>query len=203
VAAFKPVVTGTDDVPEPGWPPDDELLAAAAGVEADDVVVRRYAPPVSPHLAADLAGEPAVPLDDLVAAARRAGAAADALVVEGVGGLLVPLSWEASIRDLAAQLALPLVVAARTGLGTINHTLLTLEAARSAGLSVAAVVMGPWPPEPTAMEASNRETVERLGGVPVFGLPHAASGAPADLVAAVAGLPVESWLGDAAAPGAS
>ena len=63
------------------------------------------------------------------------------------------------MRDLAVALALPLVVAARPGLGTINHTLLTLEAARSAGLAVAGVVLTPWPEHPSAMERSNRETI--------------------------------------------
>ena len=78
------------------------------------------------------------------AVARRAGAGSIA-VVEGVGGLLVPLGPEADVRDLARDLGLPLVVAARPGLGTINHTLLTLEAARAAGLTVAGVVLTPWP----------------------------------------------------------
>ena len=67
------------------------------------------------------------------------------LVCEGVGGLLVPLTPGYLVRDLALDLGLPVVVAARTGLGTINHTLLTVEAARAAGLSVAGVVMTPWP----------------------------------------------------------
>ena len=69
------------------------------------------------------------------------------------------------MRDLARDLGLPLVVVARPGLGTINHTLLTLEAARAAGLACARVVLTPWPAEPTAMERSNRATIERLGGV--------------------------------------
>ena len=62
------------------------------------------------------------------------------------------------------------MIAARTGLGTINHTLLTIDAARAPGLRVAGVVMTPWPAEPEPIEASNRATIERLGGVPVSGL---------------------------------
>ena len=93
----------------------------------------RFGPPVSPHLAAELAGVE-LDLDAMVVAASAAAAEADAgvLVVEGVGGLLVPLTRDRSVRDLAAALGFPLVVAARPGLGTINHTLLTLEAARAA-----------------------------------------------------------------------
>src|SRR5215207_2163017 len=156
VAAYKPVVTGLDEQPETGWPRDHELLAAAAGVAPGVVAPLTFGPPVSPHLAAELAGV-ALDLDAMVLAAGAAAAEAraDELVVEGVGGLLVPLTPEHTVRDLAVALALPLVVAARPGLGTISHTLLTLESARAAGLSVAAVVLTPWPDEPSTMERSN------------------------------------------------
>jgi dethiobiotin synthetase len=149
VAAFKPVVTGIED--GPASEQDDAILARAAGSSAQVVAPHRFGPPMSPHLAADLAGTP-LDLDRLAAAARVAARGHDLLVVEGVGGLLVPLNDTASIRDLAQALRLPLVVAARPGLGTINHTLLTLEAARAAELHVAAVVLTPWPdaPDPIA-----------------------------------------------------
>ena len=88
----------------------------------------RFGPPVSPHHAAELAGERIEPAQ-LVAAAR----VHELLVCEGVGGLLVPITPGYLVRDLAIDLELPVVVAARTGLGTINHTLLTVEAARTAG----------------------------------------------------------------------
>ena len=71
------------------------------------------------------------------------------LIVEGVGGLLVPIAEDFDVRALGAALGLPLVIAARPGLGTINHTLLTLEAARAVDLTVAAVVLTPWPEHPT------------------------------------------------------
>ena len=67
------------------------------------------------------------------------------LVCEGVGGLLVPLTPDYLVRDLARDLALPVAIAASPGLGTINHTLLTIEAVRAAGLEVGAVVLTPWP----------------------------------------------------------
>jgi dethiobiotin synthetase len=184
VAAFKPAVTGLDEAPDPDWPPDHELLAAAAGgLEPGRVAPHAFGAPLSPHLAAELAGAPLHPAA-LVAAARAAGAGADVLVAEGVGGLLVPLTPGYTVRDLAVDLGLPLVVAARPGLGTINHTLLTLEAARGAGLAVRAVVMTPWPAQPGAMERSNRETVASLGGVEVLGLAPVARGDAALLAAA-------------------
>jgi dethiobiotin synthetase len=96
----------------------------------------------------------------------------DLLVCEGVGGFLVPLTADYLVRDLARDLALPVVIVSSPGLGTINHTLLTIEAVRSAGLRAAAVVLSPWPTAPSEMERSNRETIARLGGIEVETLPH-------------------------------
>ena len=190
VRAFKPVLTGADEPRDPVWPPDDELLAAATGQGAGTVAPYRFGPPVSPHLAAELAGEAIEPAT-LLASARRAAAESDALVVEGVGGLLVPLTPTYVVRDLAGELALPVVIAARAGLGTINHTLLTLEAARTAGLRVAGVVLTPWS-SPGALEESNRATIAALGAVDVVPLSEAT---PAGLAAAGASLPLDAWLG--------
>lgn len=203
VAAFKPVLTGTDAPPAPGWPPDDELLAAASGGDPRDVAPLRFAPPVSPHLAADMAGtaiEPAELLAAARAAAGESGGAAAAggggerfLVAEGVGGILVPLTPGYLVRDLARELGLPVLVAAAPGLGTINHTLLTLEAVRAVGLEVADVVLTPWPAEPSPMERSNRETIARAGRAVVAGLPPTGP-EPEALAAAGERLPLDAWL---------
>jgi len=194
VAAFKPVVTGTDD--EPGdWPPDHELLASVAntGQTAADIAAVTFGPPLSPHYAAELVDATIDP-QRLRAAAQDAAetaAAAGTLICEGVGGLLVPLTSGYSIRDLAVDLALPLIVVARSGLGTINHTLLTIEAAHAADLRVAGVVLTPWPEHPEPIERSNRATIEQLSGVPVSGLPPTT---PPKLAAAGETLPLDSWL---------
>ena len=164
VAAFKPAVSGLDE--EPGeFGHDHELLAsvASAGQSPEDVAPWRFGPPVSPHHAAELAGELIEPAQ-LVAAAR----AHALLVCEGVGGLLVPLRRDYLVRDLACELGYPLVIVAKSGLGTINHTLLTVEAARSARLEVRAIVLNPWPERPSAVEASNRETLDELAGTDVL-----------------------------------
>jgi dethiobiotin synthetase len=169
VAVFKPAVTGLDDPGEP----DHALLrrAAGSGQSNEQIAPYRYGPPASPHLAAALAGEVLDP-ERLRSAAAEAGRGADALVCEGVGGLLVPLSTGYLVRDLAADLALPMAIAASPGLGTINHTLLTIEAARSAGLEVAMVVLTPWPRDPSAVERSNLETIAALGEVAIETLPQ-------------------------------
>src|SRR5215212_8434931 len=159
VAAFKPVITGLDER-DGEWPLDDELLAqhASAGQSREEVSPHRFGPPVSPHLAAEMAGEQIEPL----ALAREAG-----------------------------ELDLPLVIAAQTGLGTINHTLLTIEAARAAGLNVTGVVLTPWPSDPDEVQRNNRETIGRLGEVPVCVLPETK---PGDVAQAGAELPVDDWL---------
>ncbi len=191
VAAFKPVVTGLDE-PAGDWPADHELLAAATGARPQDVCATTFGPAVSPHLAAELAGVQ-LSLGELEAAARAAAAGADLLVVEGVGGLLVPLTADHDVRDLAVALGLALVVAARPGLGTINHTLLTLAAARAAGLEVLGVVLTPWPATPSVMEQSNRATIAQRGSVAVHTL-AVTTPDPAQLARAGAGLPLANWF---------
>lgn len=207
VRAFKPVVTGLDattaasaDPPGAGaahpagaWPPDHVLLAAAAEMDPEDVAPLRFGPAVSPHLAAHLQETPIDPRM-LLENARASAAAGTVLVAEGVGGLLVPLAEDYSVCDLAADLGLPLLIAARPGLGTINHTLLTLRAARAAGLDVLAVVLTPWPAQPSAMELSNSETIARLGEVDVVTLGAVEAPVPAALARAGEGLPWRDWL---------
>ena len=180
VAVFKPAISGLDDHPllPEVWEsapelPDHALLRLAAGSKQGDeeIAPYRYGPAVSPHLAADLARGRIDP-DVLRGAALAATEGANMLVCEGVGGFLVPLATDYLVRDLARDLALPVVVVASPGLGTINHTLLTLQAVRAAGLEVSAVVLTPWPDQPSPMERSNLETIERLGFVEAQTLPR-------------------------------
>jgi len=169
VAVFKPVESGLDDSGEP----DHALLRRAAGSSQsdDEIAPLRYGPAVSPHLAAAQAGMPITP-EHLVRHASTLARESDALVCEGAGGLLVPLAGGYLVRDLAVEIGLPVVVAASPGLGTINHSLLTIEAARQAGLLVAAVVLTPWPDSPGDIECSNRSTIEELSGIPVLTVPR-------------------------------
>ena len=175
VAVFKPAVSGLDEAGES----DVELLrrASGSGQADEEISPYRYGPPVSPHLAAELAGE-TIERPRLLDAARRAAAGADVLVCEGVGGFLVPLREDYLVRDLCVDLGYPVVVVASPGLGTINHTLLTVEAVRGAGLDVRAVVLTPWPAEPSRMESSNRETIAAMADLPVEALPQLDLGDP-------------------------
>jgi dethiobiotin synthetase len=145
-------------------------------------------------VAAELAGERVDPAE-LVSAARSAGERG-LLVLEGAGGLLSPLAEGYTVCDLAVALGLPLLIAARPGLGTINHSLLTLRAARAAGLDVRAVVLTPWPGEPTVLERSNRDAIARIGEVEVSGLPTVAGPQSAELARAGSLLPWRRWVGE-------
>ena len=180
VAVFKPAVSGLDDYPRrpESWRnapqlPDHALLRLAAGTrQADDEISPyRFGPAVSPHLAAAIAGESIDPAR-LRGAARLAAEGADLLICEGVGGFLVPLTARYLVRDFARDLGFPVVIVAPPRLGTINHTLLTIEAVRAAGLAVQTVVLTPWPDNPTPMERSNLETIAGLGSVEVETLPR-------------------------------
>ncbi|MCB0864257.1 MAG: dethiobiotin synthase [Solirubrobacterales bacterium] len=168
VRVFKPAVSGLDD----GGESDHALLRRAAGSPQSDeeIAPYRYGPPVSPHLGAEMEDEEIDP-QRLLATAAAAREGSSFFVCEGVGGILVPLAPGYLIRNLAADLALPLVIVAPPGLGTINHTLLTIEAAWTAELDIHAVVLNRWPKRPTKVQRSNRETIAELGGVEVLTLP--------------------------------
>jgi dethiobiotin synthetase len=171
VAVFKPAVSGLDELGEAVADHEFLRLASASWQSDDEIAPYRYGPAVSPHLAAEIAGERIDPAR-LLSTARAAGERSDLLICEGVGGFLVPLAPGYLVRDLARDLALPVVITASPGLGTINHALLTAEAVRGAGLELAAVVLTPWPEGPSVMEQSNRSTIAALAGTEVLILPR-------------------------------
>jgi dethiobiotin synthetase len=156
VRYVKPVQTGI----ALGAPGGDASFVAAAGIEATEL--ERYEHPLAPAVAAGLAGRP-IDFDDLVARTLRCAEGTDLLLVEGAGGLLVPLTDDKTMADLAAAIGAELVVVARPGLGTLNHTALTLEAAERRGLDVALLVVSGYPPHPGVTERTNLERLRKLG----------------------------------------
>ena len=186
VGVLKPVATGCRGVPE-----DTAALlrASRSGDDPAAVTPFAYGPPVSPDQAARLARRP-VRLPAILAAFRALAARHDAVIVEGVGGLLVPLGPRRQVAALAKRLGLPLLVVARAGLGTLNHTLLTLEAARRRGLAVAGVVLNRAEGGRAGLpEKLNPESLRRLADVPVWGpLPRRAGPAAFRRLAASLGL---------------
>ena len=127
-----------------------------------------FKPACSPHLAAQRAGV-RISLPVVMRAFRRLSQAHEFVVVEGAGGILVPLNSKQTMLDLMVCLKLPVVLVARSGLGTINHTLLSLRTLRHAGLEVLGVVMNQATPGRWGrIEQDNLRTVEKLGAVRVL-----------------------------------
>lgn len=165
----KPVATGAENV----WSADTRLLAESLDdPDLQAITPYTFAVPAAPPVAARLAGV-SLRLEDLTAAVRRHAAEGDAVLVEGVGGLLCPLTERETVADLALDLALPLIVVARRSLGTINHTLLTVEAAQRRGLRVAGVVITATTPVTGVAEETAIEELQRRLDVPLLAsLPH-------------------------------
>jgi len=179
---LKPVQTGAVEGPDGLRAPDVEFALSAAGLDTppDDVGLMApflYKPACSPHLAGRLAGEP-LKVEAVRACAEKLLTRHDALLVEGAGGVMVPLNESATMLDLMCALSMPVLVVALDSLGTINHTLLTLAALRQAGLEVLGVVFN-QPERPADgdefIRRDNPETIARFSGAAVLGqLPHAA-----------------------------
>jgi len=164
VGVMKPVETGVVCEPE-----DALALRAAAGDPAplDDVCPYRLRAPLAPAVAARLEGV-TLDVDRLVALARRRRREADLLLVEGAGGLLVPIAGRVTWAELASRLGLPLLIVAANRLGTVNHCALTARAAAAAGLSVRGFVLSRPAPEADESAATNADTIAALTGLPLL-----------------------------------
>lgn len=157
VAVCKPVQTGS--------PRDDDLadVARLSGVNALSGGWR-YPEPLAPVAAAERAGMTLPTRDELVASVTSVDA--ELTIVEGAGGLLVELGADGvTLRDLASDLAASVLVVVGPGLGTLNHTTLTLEALAARGIACSGLVIGSWPPDPGVAEAGNREALARLAAI--------------------------------------
>jgi dethiobiotin synthetase len=174
VGVMKPIETGVG----PAGPLDAIALRAAAGAEdaLDLVCPQQFALPAAPTVAAAFEGRE-VDLAVVDAAWAVLGARHHAMLVEGAGGLLVPAAAGVTMADLAARFGLPLLIAARGALGTINHTLLTLEAAERRGLVVAGVVISHSTGRLSDADAANlAELRSALGKTLVGEIPALAAG---------------------------
>jgi adenosylmethionine---8-amino-7-oxononanoate aminotransferase len=168
VDALKLVATGVT----PGDAGEDAaLLARAVDRLPHECVIETYALPRSPLAAATADGR-SVDVASLVrrVQARASDAGTDILFLEGVGGLLVPLTAHATVRDVLMRLDAQVLVVARAGLGTINHCALSVESCRNAGLRVIGVVMSDVEGVDAQFAAENAAQVARQCGVPVFGV---------------------------------
>lgn len=163
VTVCKPVQTGSG----PDGSGDDDLadVERLTGVTAL-VSVARYPEPLAPAAAAQRCGRPLPSAGEILAAVRGADRPGQLTLVEGAGGLLVEIAaGGVTLRDLAADLWAPVLVVCLAGLGTLNHTAMTVECLGNKGLSCAGLVVGSWPSEPGPAETYNRSALEGLAPV--------------------------------------
>ena len=160
VGYFKPVQSGAKEL----VPPDAVFCQKILGLKISppELCAYIFEPPVSPHLAAKWADEEIDPVY-IKTCYERLKRQYDALLVEGAGGLLVPLKEGFFMRDLIKMLGLPLIIVARPWLGTLNHTLLTLECARRAGIEVLGVIINRAPLKPDPVVEDNIKTIASMG----------------------------------------
>lgn len=170
VGVMKPVTSGCRF--ENGQLVSDDalLLCRAAGISiSDDVAPYRLQEPLAPAEAARIDGV-RIDFSRIRASFDLLASSHDYVIVEGAGGLMVPLSGGLLVADLALALGLPLLVVARPGLGTINHTVLTCFAALTIGLKVTGVIINGMPDKPGLAEQSAPHQIGSLCGAPLFGI---------------------------------
>ena len=172
VVVVKPVQTGEP----PGAAGDLETVRRLAGVTRTRELAR-FPDPLSPEAAARVAGRTPLNLAEAAVVIKQLQTEADLILVEGAGGLLVRYDPAgATIADLAAMLGAPVLVVTTPGLGTLNHTALTVEALNARRLALAGVVIGSWPASPGLAERANLTDLAVIGGRPLAGAMPAGSG---------------------------
>ena len=177
VCGMKPIETGCMKA-ESGF--KDRVLETSDGMflketadmdDSIDVITPiRFEKPLAPFPASEIEGIP-VDIDKIKKAFESLLKKYDMVVVEGIGGLLVPLKRDYFVLDLVKQFGLPIIIVSRPGLGTINHTLLTVNYAMKEGLNVAGIIMNySQSPEKTLAEETNPKVIRQISPVPIIGI---------------------------------
>ena len=149
-SGFERFEPGVDDVS------DVDTVARLVGPDVTCVTLAEYPDPLAPLAAAQVSGLAELYLADVLEATAKLVEQHDLVIIEGAGGVLVPMGFGGwTVADLAVALRAPAVVVARAGLGTLNHTALTLEALAARGIA-ASVVIGAWPAVPELVHERNR-----------------------------------------------
>lgn len=167
VGVVKPVQTGCIEEEGVKVAPDARFLRQSAGID-DGVCPFKLEPALAPRVAAEIVGKE-LRYDEILHEVSELVDRHDFTVVEGIGGVRVPLAEDKEVIDMMTDFGFPVVVVARSGLGTLNHTALTIEALRRRGLDVLGVVLNRYPGSPDQAEETNPREIERLVGVEVLG----------------------------------
>ncbi len=173
VAALKPVVSGFD--PRTSDESDPAVLLRALGRAPTDAAIAEIAPwrfcaPLSPDMAAAREGRP-IDFAALIAFCQAGiEAAKDVLLIEGIGGLMVPFGAQATVVDLIDTLRIPMILVAGTYLGTLSHVLTAFEVATNRGLAIAALVLNETPGSPVPIDSTRASLTNFCGEVPILTL---------------------------------
>ncbi len=172
VGVMKPIETGHEN--DQNWPEDALTLHQAAQNDdpRDIVVPYIFSPPVSPWAATQITGR-VIDFPLLIQKARDLMARYSLTFIEGAGGLAVPIDEKLTMADIPRRLDIPIIIVSRSGLGTINHTVLTVEYARMRGLDIRGIVMNQSREQSISRDPShqhNRAIIEKMTGVPVIGM---------------------------------
>jgi len=171
IGVMKPVASGCMEIGNSLISEDAVFLLEAAHNEFTALSNPiRYKEPLAPSVAAEIEGRP-VDVGKIFFAYRELKRHYAIILVEGVGGLLVPLTEHYLISDLVHDLKTPVIIVGRIGLGTINHTLLTIEAARARGFTVAGVILNGLDPQSAGIaEATNPRVIEKIADIKLLGV---------------------------------
>ena len=174
VGVMKPAVTGCRTHRGQRISEDVDFLVKASGSEDDPRLICPYMlrDPLAPEVAAKREGA-RIDIRTIKSAFKRLNEKHEALIVEGAGGLFVPIKQNCLMIDLIAAMAVPIVIVARPGLGTINHTLLSCEAARARNIGIGGVIINNYPQKPSTAERTNPDMIRRYARAPLLGVvPH-------------------------------
>ena len=198
VGVMKPIETGVDDPDKLG--PDAALLRWAAQAEGEESLLSpyRFALAASPHQAAEEAAAQ-IDVKTILDAFNELRQEKDVMLVEGAGGLMVPIRGGYLMADLAGQLDLPLMVITRPGLGTLNHTLLTTFSARAMDLPLSGFIINRMPRNPDRIESAAPHLLSSLASADLLGvLPEVEGSSDEEKVVQLAEeidrLPAYQWL---------
>jgi len=171
VGVMKPAVTGCRSVRGKRVSDDVEYLMGAGKCQDDRPLIAPYMlrDPLAPEVAAGREGV-RIDIRTIIGAFRKLQKRHEMLIVEGAGGLFVPIKKRYFMADLVAALAAPLIVVARPGLGTINHTLLTCEAARARDIDILGIVINNYPRKASLAERTNPDVICRYSGAAMLGI---------------------------------
>jgi dethiobiotin synthetase len=171
VGVMKPIESGCKRL-EDGLHPEDALFLKkmSSSPDALDLIVPyRLEPPLTPSVAAEMEGVE-IDLEAIKRIYQQLERNYDLMLVEGVGGVMAPLYKRSTSVDLVRLLGIPVIVVARNTLGTINHTLLTVEHARQRGLTLVGIIVNNCDADPDVSSETNPEVIKQLSGLPLLGV---------------------------------